>query len=297
MFEGFRETRIRTAGAEIHMRVGGSGPPLLLLHGFPQTHVMWHRLAPVLAERFTVVCPDLRGYGASSKPEGGPDHAGYAKRAMAQDMAEVMDRLGHARFHVVGHDRGGRVGHRLARDHAARVATLSVLDICPTLAMYERTDRAFATAYYHWFMLIQPAPLPERMLAAVGPTYILGRVGGASGQGAFTKAALAEYERAFADPRTIHATCEDYRASATIDLEHDRTDRARKLAMPVLALWGARGVVGRMFDCLSEWRAVARNVTGQALDCSHFLPEEAPEATLAAVQGFLDARPMGKGRK
>jgi haloacetate dehalogenase len=289
LFPGFVRRRIRTRGAAINLVAAGDGPPVLLLHGYPETHAMWHRVAPALAKRYTVVCADLRGCGDSSKPKGLPDHSNYSKRAMAQDMVEVMDALGHVRFHLVGHDRGARVAHRLARDHGGRVATLTVLDISPTLKMYESTDMAFATAYYHWFFLIQKPPLPEKLLAGQVPHYILGRIGrGPGGIRVFDKRAVGEYVRAFRDPRTIHATCEDYRAAATIDLVHDRKDRKRKLGMPVLALWGRYGVVERMFDPLSDWREVARDVTGRALPCGHFLPEEAPRETLREIGRFLE---------
>jgi haloacetate dehalogenase len=284
LFPGFARRRIRTAGATINLVTGGEGPPLLLLHGYPETHAMWHTMAPGLARDYTVVCPDLRGYGDSSKPKGLPDHSNYAKRAMAQDMAEVMDRLGHRSFHLAGRDRGARVAHRLARDHGKRVRTLAVLDISPTLKMYESTSQAFATAYYHWFFLIQKPPLPERLLAGQVPGYVLGRLG----RGArFAPAAMREYVRAFRDPRCIHATCEDYRASAGIDLEHDRRDRRKKLRLPVLVLWGKRGVIERHFDPLRDWREVAANVSGRALPCGHFLPEEAPRETLRELRRFL----------
>ena len=290
LFPGFTRRRVRTRGALIHLVHRGEGAPVLLLHGYPETLAMWHRVAPPLARDYAVVCADLRGYGDSSKPRGLPDHANYAKRAMAQDMVEAMQALGHERFHVVGHDRGGRVAHRLARDHARRVLSLTVLDISPTLRMYESTDMAFARAYYHWFFLIQPAPLPESLLRNQVPGYILGRIGrGPRGLKAFDRRALAEYVRCFRDPRTIHATCEDYRAAAGIDLEHDRRDRRRQLAMPVLALWGKYGVIDKMFDCLADWRAVARDVRGRALPCGHFLPEERPGDVLRELRRFLPA--------
>jgi haloacetate dehalogenase len=289
MFPGFETRRLRVNGVTIHGIVGGQGPALLMLHGYPQTHVMWHRIAPKLARHYTVVCPDLRGYGDSSKPRGLPDHSNYSKRVMAQDMVELMQRLGHARFHLVGHDRGARVGHRLARDHGPQVVrSFTAIDIAPTLAMYEATDMAFARAYYHWFLMLQPAPLAEKMLAPVVPYNILAGSGlSAKGLKAFSKAALAEYVRTFSDPRTVHATCEDYRASGGIDLEHDRADRGRKLAMPLQVLWGKRGVIGTQFDPLAEWRKVARHVTGRATDCGHFIAEEAPAETLAAIRQFL----------
>jgi haloacetate dehalogenase len=287
LFPGFQPRSIRTRGARIHLVTGGEGPPVLLLHGYPQTHAMWHKVAPELARDYTVVCADLRGYGDSSKPRGLPDHSNYAKRAMAQDMAEVMSALGHERFHVVGHDRGARVGHRLARDHGKRVRTLTVLDISPTLKMYRSTSMQFAKAYWHWFFLIQEAPLPERMLEGHVPHYVLKRLGrGKSGLKHFSRQALAEYERAFRDPRTIHSTCEDYRAAATIDLVHDQRERS-KLAMPVLALWGKHGVIEALFDCLADWREVALDVRGRALACGHFIPEEKPRELLAELRKFL----------
>lgn len=288
LFPGFDAGKIRTQGATINLVAGGAGPPVLLLHGYPETHVMWHKVAPALARDFTVVCPDLRGYGDSSKPRGLPDHSNYAKRAMANDMVEVMQKLGHASFHVVGHDRGARVGHRLARDHGKRVRTLTVLDISPTLKMYEATDMAFATAYYHWFFLIQPYDFPERLLGADPDYYVEAKIGKWSKtEGCFSAAALAEYKRCFRDPATIHATCEDYRAAAGIDLAHDRADLARKVAPPLLVLWGQRGVIERCYDVLELWSARAEQVSGRALPCGHFLAEEAPEETLEALQAFL----------
>ena len=288
LFPGFLKTRVRTSGATINLVIAGEGPPVLLLHGYPQTHAMWHKGAPSLAQDYTVVCADLRGYGDSSKPKGVPGHANYSKRAMALDMAEVMQTLGFPRFHLVGHDRGARVAHRLARDHSRRVQSLTVLDISPTLKMYQSTNMQFAKAYYHWFFLIQKAPLPERMLAGQVPWYILRRLGrGPSGVKHFDKRAIAECVRAFKDPRTIHATCEDYRAAATIDLVHDRKDFRKKLQMPVLALWGKHGVVEALFNCLSDWREVASDVRGRALQCGHFIPEEKPKELLAELRRFL----------
>jgi haloacetate dehalogenase len=291
LFPGFVTHRIATSGAEIQCVVGGSGPPLLLLHGYPQTHAMWHRIGPRLAKSYTVVCADLRGYGDSSKPASDAAHATYSKRAMAQDMVEVMRSLGHARFRLVGHDRGGRVAHRLCVDHPDAVERVAVLDISPTRIMYERTGQAFATAYYHWFFLIQPFDLPERLIGA-DPVYYLHRKvagWGSAGLSIFDPRALAEYERCFADPRTIHATCEDYRAAASIDLEHDRADVAvgRKVRCPLLALWGERGVVHRLFAPLADWAEVAADVQGRPLPCGHYLAEERPDETLAALRAFL----------
>ena len=288
LFPGFEQGTVETSSATINYIAGGAGEPVLLLHGYPETLACWHKIAPQLARTYRVICADLRGYGASSKPVGLPDHSNYSKRAMGLDMVELMSKLGHETFHLVGHDRGGRVAHRLARDHGAHVRTLTVLDISPTLKMFESTNIAFATAYYHWFLMLQPAPLPEQMLAGQVPFNILGRVGRAEPDlTSFDPDAVAEYVRCFADPAAIHASCEDYRAAGTIDLEHDRADRGRKIDMPVLALWGARAVVGKMFDCLADWREVATNVSGRALDCGHFLPEEAPQDTLAEIEAFI----------
>ena len=291
LFPGFERRRVRTSGATINLVIGGDGPPLLLLHGYPQTHAMWHKVAPVLARDYTVVCADLRGYGDSSKPRGLPGHTNYSKRAMALDMAQVMESLGFLGFHVVGHDRGGRVAHRLARDFSKRVRTLTVLDISPTLKMYENTTQQFARAYWHWFFLIQEEPLPEKMLQGHVPWYILRRLGrGPSGLKHFAKPAIVEYARCFRDPRTIHATCEDYRAAATIDLMHDKQDRRKKIRMPMLALWGKHGVINALFNCLADWREVAEDVRGKALDCGHFIPEEKPRELLVELRRFLDVR-------
>jgi haloacetate dehalogenase len=288
VLDGFQQDRITTTGAEINLRRAGEGPPLLLLHGYPQTHVMWHKIAPALAERFTVVLTDLRGYGDSAKPPGGDNHEAYSKRAMAQDQIEVMTALGFDSFAVAGHDRGARVGHRLALDHPERVSKLALLDIAPTLAMYERTDMAFASAYYHWFFLIQPYDLPERLIGADPDFYLEKKIGKWSqNPGAFTAAALAEYKRCFRDPATIHATCEDYRAAAGIDLEHDRADLGRKVACPVLALWGAKGVIERSYPVLEIWRERVRDLRGKALPCGHFLAEEAPTETVAELLNFF----------
>ena len=284
----FTRRRIRSNGVTIQCALAGNGPAILLLHGYPQSHVMWHRVAPALARTHTVVCADLRGYGDSSKPRGLPDHGNYSKRTMAADMVGVMRALGHERFHLVGHDRGARVAHRLARDHGERVRSLTVLDISPTLKMYDSTSMAFARAYYHWFLFIQPEPVPEKMVAAVGLAGMFGRQGVILGSPSdlFARRALEEYVRCF-DARMIHASCEDYRASAGIDLEHDRADLLRKLAMPVLAIWGTRGVVGRLFDCAADWREVAHDVTGLAVDSGHFVAEERPDEVVQALRAFL----------
>lgn len=291
LFPGFRPLRIDTAaGISIAGVQGGAGPPLLLLHGHPQTHAIWHKVAPVLREHFTVVACDLRGYGDSSKPRGDQDHANYSKRSMAADMLAVMRALGFARFRVMAHDRGARVAHRLMADHPQAVERAVLLDIAPTLAMYEGTTEAFARAYWHWFFLIQPAPLPERLIEADPAAYVRDVMGRRSaGLAPFDARALAEYARCLALPGTAHGICEDYRAAAGIDLEHDRADRAagRRIDTPLLALWGGHGVVQRCFDPLPEWRKVATRVEGEALDCGHYIPEEAPEALLARALPFL----------
>ena len=288
MFEGFESQRIVTRETEINLRIAGNGPPLLLLHGYLQTHIIWHRIAPTLAETHTVVATDLRGYGDSGKPPSDGTHTAYSKRSMAADQVEVMAELGFTTFCVAGHDRGARVAHRMARDHPDRVEKIAVLDIAPTATMYAGTDKAFATAYYHWFFLIQPFDLPERMIGA-DPKFYLSKKLRAWGRtkDAITDAASGEYLRCFSDPATIHATCEDYRASATVDLEHDAEDAGRSIDMPLLALWGEDGLVGRTYDVLETWREFASDVTGIAVPGGHYLPEEAPEETLKALRGFF----------
>ena len=288
MFEGFSHTRIDTTGASIHVRHGGRGAALLLLHGYPQTHVMWAPVATRLAERYTVVCPDLRGYGDSSKPDGGDDHAAYSKRAMAADMIEVMNALGHERFYLAGHDRGARVAHRLALDHEARVRRLAVLDIVPTYRMFRGANEALARANFHWFFLLQPAPLPERMIGADPDFWLRTLLDRWAAPGhVWDEAAVAEYLRCFRDPAAIHATTEDYRAAATIDLEHDEADLDRRLECPVLVLWGGKGRIGRLFDVLETWRERAVDVRGRAMPSGHFVVEEAPEATIDEFLRFF----------
>lgn len=288
MFEGFKLTDVKVEGATIRARIGGAGPPLLLLHGYPQTHVMWHKIAPRLAKDFTVVATDLRGYGDSAKPPSDPQHATYSKRATAQDQVEAMAALGFREFFVVGHDRGARVAHRMVLDHAARVKKVAVLDIAPTRKVFETVTKQVATGYYHWFFLIQPFDLPERLIGS-DPEYYLNRKIGqwSADKSGFAKEALAEYVRCFSDPATIHASCEDYRAAATIDLEHDEADIGTKVTCPLLALWGAKGFVERHYDVLAVWRERAADVRGRALPCGHFLPEEAPDETYDELIRFF----------
>jgi haloacetate dehalogenase len=288
LFEGFRSSKIQTSGATINVVSGGQGPPLLLLHGAPESHVMWHKLAPRFAREFTVVAADLRGYGDSSKPADAENHASRSKRAMAQDQVEVMSRLGFEKFAVVGHDRGGRVAHRLALDHPDRVTRLAVLDIVPTHKLYHNVTREFATAYYHWFFLLQPAPFPETLIGNSVEFYMRNGLGRLQPR-AVTPAAFAEYLRCFRDPATVHAMCEDYRAGASIDLAHDDADLSRKIACPLLVLWAERRPMHRLFDVLATWRERASQVSGKPLPGGHFLPEEAPEETFAELRPFLRA--------
>ena len=291
LFPGFERRRCVVDGIEIHAAVGPrrGAAPLLLLHGYPQTHAIWHAVAPRLAARFDVVAADLRGYGDSAKPPTSAGHAPYSKRAMATDQVLLMKSLGHERFFVAGHDRGARVAHRMAIDHPDAVLKVAVLDIAPTLAMYEQTTDAFARAYWHWFFLIQPAPLPERMIAADPAYFLREKMGsGSAGLEPFVPAAWAEYERCFT-PQAIHASCEDYRAAASIDLDHDRADRDanRKVRAPLLALWGAHGVVEKCFRTMDEWRRVADDVRGRALPAGHYLPEEVPDLVADELEAFF----------
>jgi haloacetate dehalogenase len=284
----FKASRIDANGVEIAVRTAGDGPPLLLLHGYPQTGYMWHKVAPRLAQNHHVVIADLRGYGDSEKPPTNADHAAYSKRAMAADIIAVMQAFGYAKFDVAGHDRGGRVAHRLARDYPDAVRRLAVLDIAPTLMMYDTTDREFATKYYHWFFLIQPAPLPEKMIGHDPKFYLEQKLRQwGKNRKAITKTAFDDYLRCFSNPATIHASCEDYRAAAGIDLVHDAADNGTKLTMPVLALWGADGMVGNKYDVVSSWQSVATDVRGHGVPGGHYLAEESPEETFAALSAFF----------
>jgi len=290
LFPQFTPQRVDVNGVQIQVRVGGSGPPLLLLHGHPQTHAIWHKVAPTLAKSHTLVMTDLRGYGDSSKPAGTADHSNYSKRALALDQVQVMQQLGFDSFDVLAHDRGARVAHRLALDHPASVKRMILLDVAPTLAMYAQTTDAFARAYWHWFFLIQPAPLPERLMEADPAAYVREVMGRRSaGLAPFDPRALVEYSRCLALPGAAHGICEDYRASASIALEHDRIDllAGTRLKQPLLVLWGEQGVVHKCFKPLTEWQKVANAVSGEALPCGHYIAEEAPDVLIDRVSSFL----------
>lgn len=297
MFEGFERARISANGVSVyavHNLPSAAGkPPLLLLHGYPQSHVMWHKVAPKLAPHFALVIPDLRGYGASDKPPGGEGHINYSKRAMAADQIALMRALGFARFSVGAHDRGARVTHRMALDHPDRIERIALLDIAPTLAMYEQTTMEFASRYWWWFFLIQPAPFPEKLITAQPDVYLKKKIGyGSAGLTPFTDQTYAAYLSGVSDYATVHAMCEDYRAAATVDLEHDRADRAagRKIQCPVHALWGAHGVVHKCFKPLDEWRAATDThfpVTGYATPSGHYLAEEIPDVVAGEFIQFF----------
>lgn len=287
MFEGFELSMIDTGEVSIRIRKGGKGPPLLLLHGHPQTHCIWHRIAPRLAERFTVVAADLRGYGDSSKPASRPDHAPYSKRAMAADQVAVMERLGFERFFVAGHDRGGRCAYRMALDFPDRVAKLALLDVVPTSTAFARADMAFGLGYYHWFFLAQPHDLPERLIGA-DPDYFWHWHTKGAARTLFAPEATEDYLRCYRNPATIHAICEDYRAQATIDLAHEQADRGRRrIACPLLVLWGRKGSLDAWYDVPGVWREWADDVSGRAVDSGHYLPEEAPEEVYGALRDFF----------
>lgn len=291
LFPGFTERTIQGDGTPIHVVTAGSGPPLLLIHGYPQSHVMWHAVAPRLAEDFTVVVPDLRGYGDSGKPAGDAEHVTYSKRTMARDNVAVMRALGFEQFAVAGHDRGARVAYRMALDHPERVTRVAVLDIVPIHTMFSNVDMAFAMGTYHWFFLAQPAPLPEKLIAGDPEYYLRSCLTRWAGADTFHPEAIAEYIRCFRDPATVHGSCEDYRAGATIDLRTDTEDYGKKLIeAPLLALWGAGRGRRPRWDHLEIWRQWARNVRGRGLECGHFLPEEAPDETFAELVQFFSGK-------
>jgi haloacetate dehalogenase len=290
MFDQFKDVSATVDGVKIKAITGGAGPALLLLHGHPQTHAIWHKVAPALAQHFTLVAADLRGYGDSDKPQGLPDHSNYSKRRLAQDQVGLMRSLGHETFAVLGHDRGGRVAVRMALDHPDVVTRLITLDVAPTLAMYEKTSFEFARAYWHWFFLMRPAPFPETLINADADLYLKQTIGARSaGLKPFTPEAYAEYLRCLQIPGTAHGICEDYRASVEIDLEHDRESLAngQKIVCEFLALWGAEGVIEKCFDPIAEWNAFSDKVTGHALPCGHYIPEEAPELLIECALPFL----------
>jgi haloacetate dehalogenase len=295
-FRDFPITTHRVHDGELRLRTGGSGPPLLLLHGNPQTHAMWHAVAPALADRFTIVAPDLRGYGGSFKPPPTGDHLPYAKSSMARDMVELMADLGHDRFQLVSHDRGARVAHRLAIDHPDRVERLCVMDIVPTIEHFERTDMAFALGYYHWFWFAQPHPFPEELINAAPASWFAAHTAREpKPPGFFRREALDDYLRAAHDPANIAGMCEDYRAAATIDLEHDRISRAqgRKVRCPMLVLWGAKGRIGGWYDPLDLWRQYCTaDIDGVPVNSGHYLAEEAPSEVLAHLDRFLQPQPL-----
>jgi haloacetate dehalogenase len=290
-FPGFTLDEVMVKDGPIRLRRGGSGPPLLLLHGNPQTHAMWNAVAPELAKRFTVVCPDLRGYGGSLKPPATPDHAPYAKRTMARDMVELMEGLGHTRFLIGSHDRGARVAHRLALDFPDRVEKLAVLDIVPTLEHFERADMSFALGYYHWFWLAQPHPFPEVLINPAPEVWFIHHTTrGARPEDLFHPDALGDYLAAVRNPETVRGICEDYRAATSIDLEHDRTSRAagERIKCPLMVLWGAKGKIARWYDAIAIWRQYcAAELTGGPVNSGHYLAEEAPGEVLERLTTFL----------
>ena len=294
LFDGFDTRTLQTDRGAIHARVGGSGPPLLLLHGYPQTHLMWHAAAPLLTDRFTVVATDLSGYGDSLRPAPAADHAPHSKRAMAVDQIQAMAALGYERFAVAGHDRGGRVGYRMALDHPARVTALSVLDIVPTAEVWARANDRLALVYWHWGFLAQPAPLPERLIAGDPDAYLdhhLRSIGLGSEPGRYPQAVMATYRARLADASAVEAICEDYRAGATVDRELDEADRGRLIECPVLVLWGTRGALGPLYgDVLAVWRSWARDVRGREVEASHFLVEDRPEEVASELAGFFEGR-------
>ncbi len=287
-FEDFRKEKINIDKTEINTVWGGKGEPLLLLHGYPQTHVMWHEVASSLSSNFMVVCPDLKGYGDSSKPSGTKDHSNYSKRSISNEMVSLMEKLGFSSFFAAGHDRGGRVLHRMCLDHPKRVRKVCVIDIVPTHHMFTTADKQLATGYYHWFFLIQPDGLPEKMIGANPEYYLREKLRRWSApKTQFHPNAVKEYIRCFSDPSAIHASCEDYRAAASIDMKHDEQDSDAKIECPLLVLWGNKGFIHRTYDVLSVWKEKALCVLGKSLDCGHFVPEEKPRETTNEFLSFF----------
>jgi haloacetate dehalogenase len=294
LFEGFKREQIKTPGATIHTVYGGKGSPLLLLHGIPETHVLWRKVAPLLARDFFLVITDLRGYGDSSKPPGGEDHIAYSKRSMAQDQVEVMKHFGFQKFAVVGHDRGGRAAHRMALDYPDLLTKLVILDIVPTYMLYQNITKEFATVFYHWFLLVQPAPFPETLVANSAEYFLkslLYRLGGEAYSEKIPdwigETAYREYLRCFRDPAAIHAVCEDYRAAASVDLEHDKADLDKKIQCPLLVLWAEKGPFHRMYNVLATWQERAKEAKGKPLPTGHFLPEQVPQELTVELKSFL----------
>ena len=286
MFEGFTRQRLTVSDTEINLVTAGDGPPLLLLHGYPQSHIMWHKVASRLAKKFTLVIPDLRGYGDSGIPESDDDHYNYSKRATAKDQVEVMELLGHTQFMVCGHDRGGRVAHRMTLDYPKKILKICVLDIVPTYRIFADADKDLATKYWHWFFLIQKSPVPETLISNSLEFYLRTQFGAwGHAEGAITEEAFSEYLRCFKNENVVHATCEDYRAGASIDLEHDRVDLDVKISCPMLALWGALGAMHKRYDVVNVWKERASRVGGRAIESGHFIPEEAPDDI---VDSFLE---------
>lgn len=286
-FPNFQSKKIKTSETEINLIVGGEGPPLLLLHGYPQSHIMWHKVAPTLAEKYTVIATDLRGYGDSGKPKTDEQHTPYSKRAMAKDQVEVMAALGFDKFKVIGHDRGARVAHRMALDYPDKIEKLVLLDILPTLWLYDHTNQAFATNYWHWFFLIQPYPVPETLIGNSADFMEKAIFGPLAASGACTPKSIEAYSRTVKDAAILHASCEDYRAGATIDLVHDRADFEARIQCPLLVLWGAKNPAYQTQDVLKIWREKGMNVQGKAVDSGHFIAEEVPDILLQEVDAFL----------
>ena len=283
----FKTKKVEVNGVTINYKLGGTGEPLLLIHGYPQTHTMWYKVANELSKDFTIICPDLRGYGDSSKPKGEIDHSNYSKKTMAKDMLELMQYLGYEKFYVAGHDRGARVTHRMCLDYPSNILKACVMDIAPTYHMFSNTNQSFATGYYHWFFLIQPDNLPETLIGANPRYYLEEKLKRWSAKGAvFDKEAIDEYVRCF-DKDSIHSTCEDYRAAASIDMIDDEQDRNRKIDMPLLVLWGKKGFVNRTYEVLNVWKEYATNVEGKALECGHFLPEELFDEVIVEIKKFI----------
>jgi len=287
MFNGFQKKFVKVKKGKIFCKVKGNGQPLLLLHGYPQTHLMWRKIAPELSKYFTIIVADLRGYGNSLVLKGDPKHKNYSKREMAKDMVQLMVKLGYKKFFVAGHDRGGRVAHRMARDFRSKILALSVLDICPTLDMYEHTNKQFAKSYFHWFFLIQPAWLPESMIINDPKKWMKNCLDKWSGNHRFGKVEK-EYLKSFKQKKRIHASCEDYRASATIDLEHDRKDRKKKLKIPIQVLWGKKGIIGKQFKPINTWQKyTSKKVLGLEINSGHFIPEQNPKETIKQLTKFF----------